>query len=125
VFPISTFMYLGAIYIFSRLALFGISIFLYCVRELSTQPQERGEGQRTAATKQWVAAVPCPPLRSCPRVHINDQHTNFQFGKLWIIKGSINPCIVNFLFGLRVSEIPYKTNTLDSHLPFICRIFSV
>ncbi len=38
--------------------------FLYCVRELSAQPQERREGQGTAA-KQRLAAVPCPPLRSC------------------------------------------------------------
>ncbi len=42
----------------------GISIFLYCVRELSAQPQEQREGQGTAAI-QWLAAVPCPPLRSC------------------------------------------------------------
>jgi hypothetical protein len=30
-----------------RLVLFGISIFLYCVKELSAQPQERREGQGT------------------------------------------------------------------------------
>jgi hypothetical protein len=24
-----------------------------------------------------------------PRVHISDQHTNIQFGKLWIINGNI------------------------------------
>jgi hypothetical protein len=23
-----------------------------------------------------------------PRIHINDQHINFQFGKLWIINGN-------------------------------------
>jgi hypothetical protein len=57
--------------------------FLYCVRELSAQPQEQREGQGTAA-KQWLVAVPCLP--SAPvvelRVHIIDKHTNFQFGKL-------------------------------------------
>jgi hypothetical protein len=36
--------------------LFGTSIFLYCLRELSAQPQERREGQGTAA-KQWLVAV--------------------------------------------------------------------
>jgi hypothetical protein len=43
---------------------FEISIFLYCVRELLAQPQERREGQGTAA-KQWLAAVPFPSHRSC------------------------------------------------------------
>jgi hypothetical protein len=82
-------MYLGALYIFPRSVLFGISIFLYCVREISAQPQERREGQGTAA-RQWLAAVPA--LSSVPaveqRVHINDQHTNFHFGKLQIINGN-------------------------------------
>jgi hypothetical protein len=54
--------YLGAICVF--MVLFGISIFLYCARELLAQPQERREGQGTAA-KQCLAAVPCPPLRCC------------------------------------------------------------
>jgi hypothetical protein len=56
--PISTFMYLKAIYIFPRLVLFGISIFLYYVRELSAQPLG-------TAAKQWLAAVPCPPTYFC------------------------------------------------------------
>jgi len=34
-----------------------------------------------------------PALPSAPAVelgvHMNDQHTNFQFGKLWIINGNI------------------------------------
>jgi hypothetical protein len=63
-FPISTFMYLGAIYIFPRLVLFGIFVFLYCVRELLAQLQEQREGQGTAA-KKWLVEVSCPPLRSC------------------------------------------------------------
>ncbi len=87
-FPISTFMYLGAINVFLSSALYGISIFLYCVRELLAQLQERREGQGTA-TKQRLAAVPCtsPPTVE-PSVHINDQHTNFQFGKLRTINGN-------------------------------------
>jgi hypothetical protein len=82
--------YHGAIYIFPRSALFGILIFLYCVRELSSAWRE---GQVTA-TKQWLAAVSCPPRRFCyeSRFHINDLHTNFQFEKLRLIKGTINQC---------------------------------
>jgi hypothetical protein len=30
--------------------------------------------------------------------------------------------VVNFLFGLRVNEIPNKTFILDSHRPFICSV---
>jgi hypothetical protein len=56
-------MYLGAIYLFPPIVLIEISIFLYCVRELSAQPQERREGQGVAA-KQWLAAVPYPTLHS-------------------------------------------------------------
>jgi hypothetical protein len=62
--PNSAFMYLGAIYVFPIAVIFGISLFLYFMRKLSAQPQEWREGQRTG-TKQWLAAVPCPPLRSC------------------------------------------------------------
>ncbi len=79
----------AAIFIFPQSVLFGISIFLYSVRELSAQPLEWREGQGTAA-KQWLAAVPAlssvPAVE--PRVHINDQHTNFHFGKLRIINGN-------------------------------------
>jgi hypothetical protein len=32
--------------------------------------------------------------------------------------------VVNFLFGLRVNEIPNKTFILDSHQPFICCVVS-
>ncbi len=34
--------------------------------------------------------VPCPPSAAAveQRDHINDQHTNFQFGKLWIVNGN-------------------------------------
>ncbi len=62
--PISAFLYLRVINIFPQSVLFGISIFLYCMRELSAQPLEWREGQGTAA-KQWLAAVPYPPRHSC------------------------------------------------------------
>jgi hypothetical protein len=61
---IPTFMYLGAIYIFLGSVRFGISIFLYCVRELSAQPQKRREGQGTAAKQRAVGCpLPSPPPR--------------------------------------------------------------
>jgi hypothetical protein len=46
------------------MVVFGTYIFLYFGRELSAQPKERREKQGTA-TKQWLAAVPCPLLHSC------------------------------------------------------------
>ncbi len=55
-----------------------------------------------------------------PRVHISDQHINIQFGKLWDHKWKQLILAVNFLFGLRVNEIPNKTFIFDSHWPFIC-----
>jgi hypothetical protein len=60
------------------------------VRALSAQPQEQGEGQPTAAMQASVRqflALPSAPVVE-PRVHINDQHTYFQFGKLQIINGN-------------------------------------
>jgi hypothetical protein len=86
--PSSQFLhsYIWEGFIFSHnLVLFGISIFLYFMRELLAQPQERGEGQGTA-TKQWLAPVPCPPLlrSSWAKSPINDQQTN--------LLATINPC---------------------------------
>ncbi len=90
----------GSYLFFPQSVLPGISIFLYCVRELSAQPQEQRGGQGTAG-KQGLAAVPCPSLHSCgwARVHINYQHTNFQCGKLRIINGNKESLqsIFNFL----------------------------
>jgi len=62
----------------TKIGQFGISFFFYCMRELSTQPQEGREGQGTA-TKQGLAWQPFPALPSAPsvepRVHINDIFT--------------------------------------------------
>ncbi len=87
--PISTFMYLGAIYIFPRLVLFEISITLKTKKKLTTrincfhlwsvikignlyvdhlcellaQPQERWGEQGTAAN-HCLVTLPCPSLHS-------------------------------------------------------------
>ncbi len=87
------------------------SLFSCIAWELSAQLQEQREGQETAA-KQRLVAVPCPVLLRW-RVHLNDRHTNFQFGKFLIINGNKYSFVVNFLFGLRVNEIPKKTFILQ------------
>jgi hypothetical protein len=82
-------MYPGVIYIFPQSVLSGLSIFLYYVRELSAQLQEWKKGRElppSSGTQQFPALPSAPAVE--PRVHINDQHTNFQFGKLWIIQGN-------------------------------------
>jgi hypothetical protein len=57
-------MYLGVIYIFPLSVLFGISIFLDCVRELSAQLEELKEGQGTAIKQAVVgdSSLPSSPL---------------------------------------------------------------
>jgi hypothetical protein len=55
-------------------------------------------------------------------VHINNQHTNVQFGKLWIINGKQLILVVNFLFGLKVGAIANKTFILDFHRRFFCSV---
>jgi hypothetical protein len=106
-FPISTFIYMGAIYLFPPIVLFEISIFLYCVRELSAQPQERREGQGVAA-KLWLEAVPYPPLDSLGWAKSLHKWPTYKFpiGKLWIINGNNYPCS-QFLIWFE-SEWDYK-----------------
>ncbi len=83
-------MYLRTIYIFPLWAFFRISIFLYHMRDFSAQPQEQREGQGTSAKHGLAAQSPALPTAPAveSRVHINNQHTNFQFGKLRIINGN-------------------------------------
>ncbi len=113
----------GMIYIFPWLVFFGISIFLYCVQELSAQPQERREGQGTATS--WLAAVPCPLLCFCIWAESSHKWPTYIF-PVWKImdhKRTQLILVVNFLFGLRVNEITNKTfYILDSHQPFICSV---
>ncbi len=99
--------------------------FLYCVRELLAWPQMSGEGQGTAA-KQWLSAVPCPPLRSCSCAESSHIWPTYKF-PIWKItdhKGKQLILVVYYLFSLRVNEIPNKTFILDSHWPFICIVIS-
>jgi hypothetical protein len=63
-----------------------------------------------------------PALPSTPavelRIHINDQHTNFQSEKLQIINGNklLYPCS-QFLIWVESERDSKKTFILDSHLP--------
>ncbi len=86
-FPIYT-----AIYIFQWLAFIGIIIFLKSMRDTlcSTAGTERRAGNCCQANRDWrqFRALPSAPVVQ-QRVHINDKHTNFQFGKVWIIKGNV------------------------------------
>jgi hypothetical protein len=60
------------------------------MRELSVFNHRRGEKGRelppSTGWRQFPALSFAPAVES--RVHINDQHTNFQFGKLQIINGN-------------------------------------
>ena len=102
-------------YSHDRSYLESLLYFLYCVRELSAQPQKRREGQETAA-KQWLTAVPCPILRSCGWAEslLIWPIYKFPICKIMGYKWKQLILVVNFLFGLRVNEIPNKTFILDS-----------
>ncbi len=84
----------------------------------STAGAERRTGncRQASGWQQFPTLFSTPAVE--PRVHkwINDQHTNFQLENY----GLYMETIVNFLFGLRVNEIPNKTFLLDSHRPSIC-----
>jgi hypothetical protein len=68
--------------------------FLVLCERTFRQDWREGQG---SAVKLWLVADPCPPLRLM-RLK-SEQHTNFQFGKLLIIKmETINPCSRFVLF---------------------------
>jgi hypothetical protein len=78
-------MYLGDIYIFQLSVLFGISVFMYASDNSQLNRRSGEKGRKLPPSSGWQKF---PPSASAvePRVNINDQHTNFQFGKfLWII----------------------------------------
>jgi hypothetical protein len=81
-FPISTFMYLGAIFWISTIGLIWNLYFpLLCERTLgSTAGAEKRAGNCRQAGV-GCSSLPSPSTPAVePRVHINDQHKNFQFG---------------------------------------------
>jgi hypothetical protein len=69
-FPISTFMYLAAIYIFPPLVIFGIYIFLHCLRERCRSKKKGRELPPSRGWRQFPALPSAPAVE--PRVHIND-----------------------------------------------------
>jgi hypothetical protein len=61
-----------------------------------------------------LVAVLCPPLRSCSWGESSHKWPTYEF-PIWIImdhKWKQLIFVVNFLFGLRVNEIPNKTYTV-------------
>ncbi len=83
-------------------------------------PQEQREGQGTA-TNQGLAAIPCPPLRSCGWAECSHKWPTYKFPIWKIMDRKWKQLIleVNFFFSLRVNEIP---NILDSHRPSVCSV---
>jgi hypothetical protein len=101
------------------------SLFSHIARENSWLNCRSGKkGRELAPSTGWrqFPALPSAPAVE-PRVHIIDQHTNFQFGKFLIINGKKLIHVINVLFGLRVNEIPNKTFIWDSHQPIICSVW--
>jgi hypothetical protein len=58
-------------------------------RTLGSTHRSREKGRELPPIRGWrqFPALPSAPAVE-PSVHINDQHTNFQFGKLWIANGN-------------------------------------
>ncbi len=119
-FPVSKFTYLGAIYIFPGLIW---NLYFPVLRERTLGSTAVGAEKR-AGNWQRLAAVPCPPLLSCGWAESWHKWPTYKFPIGTIIDREWNQLILvaNFLFGLRVNEIPNKTFILDSHWPFICSV---
>jgi hypothetical protein len=62
--------------------------------------------ERSSGWRQFPALPSAPAVE--PRVHINVQHTNFQFGKITDYEWKQLILVVNFLFGWRVNKIPNR-----------------
>jgi hypothetical protein len=122
--PISTFMYLGTIYIFPQSVLFGISIFLYCIREISTTGAERRAGN-CCPPLLGGSSLPSPLFLRFSESSHKCPTNKFPIWKITNHKWKHLVLAINFLFVLRVNEIPNKTFILDSHRPFICRVWRI
>jgi hypothetical protein len=79
---------------------------LFCCIAFRLNHRSREKG-RELPPNRGTTALPSA-LAVEPKVYINDQHTNFQFGKLW--KGNNLILVVNFFLALRGDEIPNKTD---------------
>ncbi len=62
--------------------------------------------ERSSGWRQFPALPSAPAVE--PRVHINVQYTNFQFGKITDHEWKQLILVVNFLFGWRVNKIPNR-----------------
>ncbi len=79
--------------------------FIYSHEWSYLESEVRREGQGTAS-KQWLAAVPCPPLCSCGWAESSHKWPTYKF-PIWEImdhKWKQLNLVVNSLFGLRVNE---------------------
>jgi hypothetical protein len=93
IFPDFLFYLLAALYIhvsgkdlyIPTIGLIGISFFLKNSR-LNCRSRKKGRELPPSSGWRQFPALPSTPAVE-PRVHINGQHTNFQFGKLQIING--------------------------------------
>jgi hypothetical protein len=91
--------------------------------ELLVNRRSREKGRELPPSRGWRKFPALPSAHAVePRAHINDQHTNFQFGK-YGHKWKQLILVVNFLFGLRGNEIPNKTFILD--WPSICSVLDL
>ncbi len=78
------------IYLFPLCRSYLESIFSCIAWENSWLNRRRGEkGRDLLPSSGWwqFPALPSAPAVE-PRIHINEQHTNFQFAKIWIINGN-------------------------------------
>jgi hypothetical protein len=115
-------MFLGAIYIFPRsVVIWSLYFPLLHDRTLGSTHRSREKGRELPPSRGWpLSAIPCSPLRLLQLSRELTKMTNIQISNLEIKdhKWKQFILVVNFLFGLRVTEIPNKTFILDSHRPF-------
>jgi hypothetical protein len=126
-FLISTFMYLGAIYIFPQSVLFGTSIFLHCGWAESSHKWTTYTFLLNCRSKEKGRELP-PNSALRSRDWVNSYIHKWSTIKFPIWKNTEHKwkqliLVVNILFGLRVNEIPNKTFILDSHQLFICSVY--
>jgi hypothetical protein len=85
------------------------NLYFPVLHKITLNHRSGEKGRELLPSSGWrqFPALPSAP-RVQPRVHINDQRTNMDHKWKQLI------LVVNFLFGLRVNEIPNKKFILDS-----------